>query len=278
MYFSNSDQYVFLITSVTSKSSNTATIVLQDVGGMNAIVSPGTGVGAPRVGYSGYVFELSTSGYPVLYDIVNPPSANWATTMMSRFMLSNQGPFGATGIQGASGATGKTGPTGSQGATGPRGETGATGLEGATGKTGPTGKTGATGFTGIQGSTGATGKTGATGPTGTAGTTGFTGSTGKTGSTGLQGATGVRGATGWTGAIGLQGSTGSTGTSLTWRGIYNSNTIYNVNDVVENDGSTYIVVPSSVPYQYNVSTLAGSGRVGTNDGIGITASLIFHGG
>ena len=70
MYFSNTDDMVFLISSITSQSANTATVVLQDIGAMNAILSPGTGVGSPRVGIVGYIFELNASGYPILYDII----------------------------------------------------------------------------------------------------------------------------------------------------------------------------------------------------------------
>ena len=115
MYFSNADDMVFLISSITSQSANTATVVLQDVGAMNAILSPGTGVGSPKVGTLGYIFELNASGYPILYDIITPPSVNWATTIMSRFLLTASTAIGPTGTSGSTGATGRVG---SQGTTG----------------------------------------------------------------------------------------------------------------------------------------------------------------
>jgi len=83
--------------------------------------------------------------------------------------IGSTGPTGATGSTGPTGITGATGPTGTTGATGITGLTGATGVAGATGSTGPTGATGSAGATGATGPTGATGSTGATGATGVLG-------------------------------------------------------------------------------------------------------------
>ena len=93
--------------------------------------------------------------------------------------------------------------------------------------------------------------------------------TGSTGSTGSIGPTGATGHTGFTGATGMSGN------GFTWKGTYNPNTIYNVNDVVEKDGSTYVIVPTNIPYIYSVSTLAGSGNIGSANGIGTQASFYY---
>jgi collagen type VII alpha len=192
------------------------------------------------------------------------------------------GPTGPTGVTGNAGPTGPTGVTGATGPTGVTGSTGPTGAGvnwlgaweagtynefdavenngssyvantttteepphadwdllaeiGATGATGPTGVTGATGPTGV-GATGATGVTGATGPTG------VTGATGPTGPTGVTGNTGATGPTGPTGVTGATGPTGATGVAWDqWQGAWETATAYVANDVVENDGSSWICI------------------------------------
>jgi len=202
------------------------------------------------------------------------------------------GPLGPTGSDGSTGSVGPTGFTGftgpSGGPIGPTGDRGITGSDGSTGYTGNTGYTGATGFTGVTGFTGPSGTTGytgsgitgVTGPTGSQGVTGYTGSgiTGATGPTGTRGATGFTGAgitgatgiTGSQGAIGTTGSTGSAGVSFNWRGLYNSQLIYNINDVVLINGSSYIVAEGN-PAPYSVRTLAGSvGVIGQINGFNPT--------
>lgn len=104
------------------------------------------------------------------------------------------------------------------GATGPQGSTGNTGAQGATGVSGTQGSTGATGVQGIQGTQGGLGNTGNTG------------------------AQGVHGNTGNTGVIGATGNTGNTGVSFIWEGLWLAATSYQVNDVVENNGSSYICI------------------------------------
>ena len=86
---------------------------------------------------------------------------------------------------------------------------------------------GASGAIGPRGATGV-GLTGATGLRGASGATGV----GATGLTGLTGATGI-------GATGLTGATGAVG--LIWRGAWVSATTYRVADVVEYQGSAYIM-------------------------------------
>ena len=87
MYFSNQDNFIFLITNVNSQSNNTATIVLEDINGINALLSPGTGIGAPKIGTLGYIFQLNSNQFPLLFDITTAPSPNWATSIISRFMM-----------------------------------------------------------------------------------------------------------------------------------------------------------------------------------------------
>jgi sugar lactone lactonase YvrE len=167
----------------------------------------------------------------------------------------SQGFTGPAGIDGAQGFTGPagdpaastmTGATGTIGDTGSQGETGFTGTQGTTGpegQTGPTGTQGHTGFTGTQGTTGPEGQTGSTGTQGIAGTQGSTGSQGTTGSQGLPGYASSTGATGTQGttAPGVTGAQGNSGNPLVWQGSYSSTATYNINDVVQDNGSSYIL-------------------------------------
>lgn len=79
---------------------------------------------------------------------------------------------------------------------------------------------------GEQGPQGPEGPQGAEGPQGPAGATGATGPAGPTGATGPEGPTGP---------TGPQGDPG-----LVWLGAWNSGTSYEVDDAVENNGSSYI--------------------------------------
>ena len=124
----------------------------------------------------------------------------------------------AAGTNGSTGAQGPTGPTGLTGATGAAGTNGTNGVTGAQGPTGPTGLTGATGASGTNGTNGVTGAQGPTGPTG------LTGATGAAGTNGTNGATGATGPSGWI-----------------WTGPYNNGITYVPNQVVEYNGSTYIM-------------------------------------
>jgi hypothetical protein len=111
------------------------------------------------------------------------------------------------------------------------GQTGTIGGQGPTGSTGPTGNTGTQGLTGAAGQTGSTGAqglTGSAGPTGSTGAQGLTGSVGQTGSTGPQGPTGPTNASG-----------------MTFRGAWAGGTTYTNNDVVTENGSSWIAVATS---------------------------------
>jgi hypothetical protein len=158
-----------------------------------------------------------------------------------------QGPTGLIGATGAKGATGATGPDGPRGIQGLTGATGATGPEGPTGLTGPKGSTGATGPQGPTGQTGAKGATGAQGIqglTGAAGTPGAAGPVGAQGPQGLVGATGPQGIqrlAGATGSAGTNGTNGTNGAGFNFRGAFDPNGSYAVNDVVTSAPITYNV-------------------------------------
>ena len=105
----------------------------------------------------------------------------------------------------------------------------------------PDGTTQGTAAFGGIGSTGATGATGATGPQG------IQGNTGATGSQGIQGIQGIQGNTGATGEQGIQGATGPQGESFSFRGPYGGlEIIYNLNDVVTYNSSSYICLSNGV--------------------------------
>ena len=72
------------------------------------------------------------------------------------------------------------------------------------------------------------------------------GATGPTGATGPQGPTGATGATGPTGATGSIGATGATGAvGATWKGTYSGATTYVLNDVVQDQNSSWIAKTST---------------------------------
>lgn len=178
-----------------------------------------------------------------------------------------QGPYGGpTGYTGGIGSTGQTGTTGAQGMTGYTGATGQTGATGPVGTTGPTGAGaqgafGPTGFTGPPGVTGSTGATGV-GAQGAFGPTGFTGFTGFTGSQGVQGPIGLIGPTG------AQGRIGPIGSSYIWRGTYNSNIQYSLNDTVFLLGSTYVYTANAAS-PFAVTTLTNATGLAYPSGVAV---------
>lgn len=121
------------------------------------------------------------------------------------------------GPAGPAGATGATGPMGPEGPQGPQGIQGLTGAEGPQGPAGPQGLKGDTGPQGIQGLTGADGAQGPQGPKG---------------DTGLAGPQGPQGP---------QGPAGSDGESLTPKGTFSTGTTYNPGDVVNYNGTSYVL-------------------------------------
>ena len=88
------------------------------------------------------------------------------------------------------------------------------------------------------------GATGATGPTGPAGATGATGSIGPTGATG---ATGSQGPAGSQGQAGTNGINGTNGVGFNFRSAWVSGTTYAVNDVVTENGNSYVETAATLP-------------------------------
>lgn len=83
---------------------------------------------------------------------------------------------------------------------------------------------------------------GAPGPAGPAGPTGPTGATGSQGPTGPTGATGPAGSNG---SNGSNGTNGTNGVSFVWKGTYSGATAYVANDVVSDQGSSWINILAS---------------------------------
>jgi hypothetical protein len=74
---------------------------------------------------------------------------------------------------------------------------------------------------------------------------GAPGATGTAGSQGLQGSPGINGLPGTNGNNGINGTNGLDGKSFNWRGVYDPNAGYVVNDVVLDGGSAYICLDST---------------------------------
>jgi hypothetical protein len=111
-------------------------------------------------------------------------------------------------------------------------------IRGPTGPVGPEGPQGIQGNVGPQGIQGPAGPQGATGPSGSNGTDGATGATGPQGDPGAQGPQGVQG---------LQGPQGTPGpVGMTWRGVWGSGISYNINDVMEYLGTSWIATASFI--------------------------------
>jgi len=178
-----------------------------------------------------------------------------------------KGDKGDTGSTGATGATGPKGDKGDQGEQGVKGDTGLQGPKGDKGDTGSQGETGQQGQQGIQGIQGVKGDKGEKGDTGSTGPAGQDGSNGTNGTNGTNGADGADGADGdsayqiavsngfvgtqpeWLASlVGAKGDTGNNGAdgqdgaSFVWKGPWDVTTTYSKNDVVSNNGNSYVAV------------------------------------
>lgn len=95
------------------------------------------------------------------------------------------------------------------------------------------------------------------------------GGTGPTGATGPSGATGapstIPGPTGPTGPQGVTGPTGATGNGFNWLGLWDGSTPYQMNDVVEFLGSSYVAIAASID-------------VNPDEGLGTVWELMASGG
>ena len=143
--------FAWKIAGISSKTETQVFCTLEDVNGFNATIdTSGTDQGGgPLAGGPGYIWELTSSGLPVLTNIPDSPSVSWSDAILGRFLFQTTGLTGPTGITGPTGAS----PTGSTGRTGP------TGLRGAPINLGATGRTGQTGHTGSRGPIGPIGPT-----------------------------------------------------------------------------------------------------------------------
>lgn len=196
-----------------------------------------------------------------------------------------QGPQGPQGLQGPSGATGATGPQGATGTQGPAGPAGPQGAQGVAGPQGASGAdfqpdavglfanrsthdAAASGFAylatdqeqlyfklsatsgdwsngitfgvGPQGPAGPQGPQGPQGDQGIQGPQGDPGPTGATGPTGPQGSQGPQGVQGPVGPAGVAGVKGAQ-----WRGAYSAVTTYIVDDIVQDNGSSWICIANT---------------------------------
>lgn len=126
---------------------------------------------------------------------------------------------------------------------------------------GDKGDQGIKGDTGLQGLNGDTGAKGDTGEQGLQGIQGPKGDTGAKGDQGIQGIQGVKGDTG------IQGPKGAN-----WRSTYNASITYNVDDVVEYLGSSYICIlqglnkpPTNSPTYWAMLAQRGNDGAGSGD-------------
>lgn len=131
-------------------------------------------------------------------------------------------------IETVKGDTGSVGPKGDRGEQGEQGPKGDRGLEGKQGERGPRGEWGPKGDKGDRG------EQGLQGPKGDKGDRGFSGRDGKDGVQGFQGPKGDKG------EKGNPGINGKDGLGFTWKGDFDSESSYGVNDVVFYDGKPYL--------------------------------------
>ena len=94
----------------------------------------------------------------------------------------------------------------------------------------------------MQGPQGLPGATGATGAQGLAGTNGTNGINGATGAQGAQGILGTNGTNG------TNGVNGTNGTGFNFRGVFNTNTTYDLNDLVTFTPTTSITYNVNLPF------------------------------
>src|SRR5579864_9228209 len=113
-----------------------------------------------------------------------------------------------------------------------QGATGSAGPQGLTGAMGPQGSQGIQGLTGAMGPQGAQGPKGDVGPQGSTGAQGIAGTNGTKGTNGIDGINGINGAQGIQGISGTNGTNGTNGTGFSFRGTFDPNISYAVNDVV----------------------------------------------
>ena len=99
------------------------------------------------------------------------------------------------------------------------------------------------------------------GATGAKGSTGSRGATGAKGDTGAQGGKGDTGAAGATGAKGDRGDSGAIGAGFAWRGVWNDEATYSLNDVVAYAGSSWVATDLDLAMRLMTDVALGEPRV-----------------
>lgn len=104
---SNTNGIVFKIQRVLSSpipTSGSVDVILEDVGGYNAIIDPTQGLqgGAPSTNTAGYVFEINPlTGLPALTSIDTTPTLTFPDSILGRFIYDQKGPTGTFGPTGS---------------------------------------------------------------------------------------------------------------------------------------------------------------------------------
>jgi endosialidase-like protein/collagen triple helix repeat protein len=204
---------------------------------------------------------------------------------VAQFALNgNAGPIGPEGPQGVQGVQGPIGPIGPQGLQGVAGPQGPQGLQGDPGVQGPIGPQGLQGDPGPEGPAGADGTSFVWQGVWTLGViynpndaVEHDGSSYVAIGANFNARPDVNPASwslmvqqGATGPQGPQGPAGTAGTSFVWQGVWTLGVIYNPNDAVEHDGSSYIAIganfnarPDVNPASWSLMVQAGAlGSVG----------------
>jgi hypothetical protein len=148
--------------------------------------------------------------------------------------------YAAINIKGKQGDKGTKGDKGERGLQGEKGERGEKGEKGEQGEKGEKGDKGDKGQDGINGTNGTNGINGKDGKDGANGKDGIDGKDGKDGLNGKNGIDGKDGIDGKQGANGRNGLDGADGISFVFRGDWQENVTYNLQDVVRYERALFI--------------------------------------
>jgi hypothetical protein len=235
------------------------------------------------------------------------------------------GSSGSSGTSGNSGSSGSSGSSGANGTSGTSGGAGPSGSSGSSGSSGANGTSGTSGSVGPAGTSGTSGSLGPAGSSGSSGTSGisfiwkgawddqlpyypnevveYNGSSwicivavpfnsgtppelpGIWNLLAQAGTNGTSGQSGSSGTSGANGSSGTSGISIIWKGEWDENLPYNLNDAVQYNGSSFICIlthpfdltpPPVDTTNWNLLAIAGtpgtSGSSGTSGQSGTSGS------
>jgi len=86
MWAANSSHgYAFRIKTISNLSPLSCDLVIEDVDGFNALIDPSGIGGGPSNDTIGYVFELTTGGFPIFTEVDDPPNVVWIDSLVARF-------------------------------------------------------------------------------------------------------------------------------------------------------------------------------------------------